>query len=48
MRFPLYASRIIPKTPPQMEDSPEASEKLCGLVSQNDMIVADKPRLHHA
>jgi hypothetical protein len=48
MRFPLYASRIIPKTPPQMEDSPGGSEKLCGLVSENDMIVADKPSLHNA
>jgi hypothetical protein len=48
MRFSLYASRIIPKMPPQMEDSPGAREKLCGLVSENDMIVADEPSLHNA
>jgi hypothetical protein len=40
MKFPRYASRIIPKMPPQMEDSPGASEKLCDLIDGNGMIMA--------
>jgi hypothetical protein len=40
MRFPLYASRIIPKMPPQMEDSPGAGEKLYDLIGENGMIMA--------